>query len=299
MINTSNNQYNPLMKAGIVCLIGRPNVGKSTLLNNLLDRKVAITSPKPQTTRFVIEAVYEDERGQIIFLDTPGIFGRVHDELARKINARTEDAAIQPIDIVIYIVDHTRERDFEENRALGLVRKIPTPNKILVINKSDIKHPTHIVQYKFMEEEFTAVIKVSALKRQNLNQLLNTIFSLLPEREKLLETNSLIQPGLNLDSNTFIAELIREKAFLFLRSELPYSLTAVVDEKIERESGSLYIKARLLTNSERYKAMIIGKNGSMIKEIGMATRKELETATNKKIFLELTVEVDKDWQNYL
>lgn len=286
------------MKSGLVSLVGRPNVGKSTLLNNILQQKVSITSPKPQTTRFPIQAVYEDERGQIIFVDTPGIFGRAKDQLSKHINSQTEKTLESDLDLVIYIVDHTRTRDFEENKTLGLVRKVNC-KKIMVINKIDIKEPTHIIQYKFMESEFDAVVEVSALENKNLPVLLEAIFTLLPEREKLIDATNMNQPGLNIDSQVFVAELIREKAFLFLRREVPYSLTAVVDQKIERDNGALYIKARIITNNDRYKGMIVGRGGAMIKEISMAVRKELETATNKKVYVELTVDVDEHWKEYL
>ncbi len=286
------------MKSGIVALIGRPNVGKSTLLNNILQHKVSITSPKPQTTRFNIQAVYSDERGQIVFVDTPGIFAKAEDLLAKTINRRAEEALRENVDLVIYLVDHTRAKDFEENRALGIVRKVKVP-KILVINKIDIKKPSFLVEYKFMEEEFTATIEVSALTSKNIPSLLDMIFNLLPEGKPLLDSQNLTQPGLNIDSKTFIAEIIREKAFLFLRREVPYSLTATVDEVNERTNGNLYIRARILTSADRYKAMIIGKNGVMIKEISMAARKELETAANKKVFLDLSVETDPHWMDYL
>lgn len=286
------------MKVGVVCLIGRPNVGKSTLLNVILGHKVSITSPKPQTTRFSIQAVYEEERGQIVFVDTPGIFGKVEDALAKKINPRAEESVEQGVDVVLYMVDHTRERDFEENKALGIVRKIKAP-KIMVINKIDVKHPDYSVQYKFMEEEFDAVVEVSALEGKHIKTLMDTIFSFLPEGEKFVNREAMDQPGLNIDSTTFIAEIIREKAFLFLRREVPYSLTAVVDEKTERPNGSLYIKARILTTQDRYKGMIVGKQGAMVKEISMAARKELEVASGKKVYLELTVDVDPHWMEYM
>lgn len=283
-------------KAGIVCLVGRPNVGKSTLLNNILGHKVAITSPKPQTTRLNLEAVYEDDRGQIIFIDTPGIFGKVEDELAKRINPRAEQALARQVDVVLYIVDHTREKDFEENKAIGIVRKIKAP-KILVINKIDVRSPSYMAQYKFLEEEFDRVVEISALGRKHLNTLMDTIFDLLPEGKPMVNTGEIVQPGLNIESKAFLAEIIREKAFLFLRAELPYTLTAVVDEVTERKSGALYLRARILTTDDRYKAMIIGRSGVMIKEISMAARKELETATSKKIFLELTVETDEHWMD--
>jgi len=286
------------MKVGIVALIGRPNAGKSTLLNNLLGHKVSITSPKPQTTRFNIQAVYEEDRGQIVFVDTPGIFSKVEDSLARKINLRAEEG-VQNIDVIVYLVDHTRKRDVEENRALGIVRKVKAP-KLLVINKIDVRDPSYLVQYKFMEEEFDKTIHLSAFTGKNIPQLLDAVFELLPERaEPLVDTKTIPQPGINLDSKTFISEIIREKAFLFLRREVPYTLTSVVDEVIERDNGALYIKARILTSADRYKSMIIGKSGVMIKEISQASRKELETASNKKVFLELTVETDPHWVDYV
>lgn len=286
------------MKTGVVCMIGRPNSGKSTLLNTILKQKVSITSPKPQTTRFPIQAVYEDERGQIIFVDTPGIYEKSTDALSKRINASSEDSLSRNVDVVLYIVDHTRERDYEENRALGIVRKSKAL-KIMVINKIDIKKPTHIVQYTFMKEEFTTVIEVSALTHANINLLLDEIFNLLPEGTPQVDTQTLAQPALNLDSKTFVSEIIREKAFLNLRKELPYEMTVVVDELTERENGTVSITARILTSNDRYKAMIIGDHGTMIKEIGMAARKELETASNKHIFIDLTVETDPHWMEYL
>ncbi len=279
-------------------MIGRPNAGKSTLLNMILRQKVSITSPKPQTTRFPLQAVYEDERGQIIFVDTPGIFGKTPDQLSKRINSKAEESLNTNVDVVVYVIDHTRERDFEENKALGIVRKAPGA-KILVINKIDVKKPTHIVQYKFMEDEFDDVVEVSALEGKNIPNLLDAIFSHLHEGENLVDTKTLTQPGLNLDSRMFLSEIIREKAYLFLRKEVPYSLTVVIDDTVERPDGTLYIKARILTNQERYKGMIVGKGGYMIKEISMASRKELETATNKKVYLDLTVDVDPHWMDYL
>lgn len=269
------------MKSGVVAVVGRTNAGKSTLLNAILKQKVSITSPKPKTTRFSIQAVYEDNRGQIVFVDTPG-------------NITT----IEKADVVLYIIDHTRERGKEENNMLGVVRKVKVP-KILVINKIDIKNPTYIVQYKFLEDEFDKIVEISALNHKNLNVLLKAIFDALPEGEKKIDTSTLVQPALNMDSRTFLSEIIREKAFLFLRREVPYSLSVTVEEVTERTNGTVFIKAIIKTSADRYKAMIIGRNGKMIKEISQASRKELETATGKKIFLELTVETDSHWADYM
>lgn len=286
------------MKSGVVALVGRPNVGKSTLLNQLLKHKVSITSPKPQTTRFPIQAVYEDERGQIVFIDTPGIYGKAPDILSKKINASVGEALEQDIDLVVYIIDRTRSRDTEENKMLGMVRKIPT-DKLLVINKTDIKSPDFWPDYAFYKDEFEEIVEISALKRHNFNLLLNSIFEHLPEREPLIDTKTMVQPGLNLNSTLFVEELIREKVFLFTHDELPYTIMIKVHELEKRKNGVVYVKADIITSADRYKKMLIGSGGYMIKKISMAARKELEQAANAQVFMDLNVVVDSHWMDML
>ncbi len=284
------------MKQGTVLLIGRPNVGKSTLVNNIIGQKVAITSPKPQTTRFPIQAIYKEKRGAIIFTDTPGIFNKVKDTLAKRINKQAYNAITDETDIVLYLIDPTRKRDFEEAKVLGIVRKINKP-KILVVTKAD-KEPKYIAQYKFLEDEFQHVYRVSGLKRKHIKPLLDKIFELLPEKkkQKIHIPNNLPFPALNVDSNIFISELIREKIFLMMGEEIPYTTTVVVHEMKERDNGVLYIRAEILTTDNRYKKMLIGKNARKIKEIGSYARKEIALATGKKVYLDLTVKTNSHWQ---
>jgi len=285
------------MKFGKVLLIGRPNVGKSTFVNNLIGQKVAITSPKAQTTRFPIRALYEDERGKIVFIDTPGIFNKAEDILSKRINQKTMQAIREEVDVVLYMVDQSRRRDFEEAHVLGIVRKIDRP-KILVLNKVD-KGEGFLPQYKFMEEEFKDFFPISGINRQHVKPLLDKIFSLLPKmslnknQEDDLNSN---YPLLNLDSKIFIAELIREKVFLMMGKEIPYRSTVIVEEITERNEKLTYIKAKILTTEDRYKKMLIGAGGRKIKEIGAYARKEIALATSKKIYLDLTVETDPHWQ---
>lgn len=281
------------MKTGTVALIGRPNVGKSTLVNNLIGTKVSITSPMPQTTRFPIEALFNDERGQIIFVDTPGIFRKATDPVSKKINRKALEPFDKEVDVLLYVVDPSRDRDFEEARVLGIVRKMKIP-KILVINKIDLEQKYRPL-YAFMEEEFDTVVEVSALNQKHLKTLLDAIYAKLPEGKPKIDTNEYVYPALNMDSKTFIAELIREKIFLKTRRELPYTTTVVVDEIAHRKNGVTYIKARIVTTDDVYKKMIIGAGGRKIKEIGMMARKEIALATNKKIYLDLEVETDRHW----
>lgn len=291
------------MKEGKVLLVGRPNVGKSTFLNNLIGQKVAITSPKPQTTRFPIKALYEEERGKIVFVDTPGIFGKAHDPLSKKINQKTMSALDEDINIVMYMVDHTRHRDFEEGKVLGIVRKIDKP-KILVINKMDKTEITFLAQYKFLEDEFDHVFYISGINKQNVGPLMDYIFELLPERidpdsKATIDSEAnqqKVYPLLNIDSKIFVAELIREKIFLMMGEEIPYMTTVVVDEIKPRNEKITYIKARILTTDNRYKKMLIGAAGRKIKEIGSYARKEIALATGRTIFLDLTVVTDPHWQ---
>ena len=284
------------MKVGTVALVGRPNSGKSTLVNNLVGQKVAITSPKPQTTQFPIYAVYESEDTQIIFVDTPGIFARLPGGQAKaqnkKVNLEAERVLKEEIDLILYIVDHTRKRGIEENRVLGILRKSNIP-KILVINKIDKKEPSYREEYRFMEDEFDSVVEISAIKAKNLPLLVKAILKYLKEGERTVAKEELAYPALNIDSKLYIEENIREKAFLVLRDELPYNVRITVDQVAERENGMFYIKARLITAADRYKKMIIGAGGKRIKIIGSMARRELELATSQKIFLDLTVEVEE------
>ena len=277
------------MKVGTVALVGRPNVGKSTLINNLVGQKVAITSPKPQTTQFSMQAVYDDGSNQIVFVDTPGIFAKAPN---KQINLEAERALKKEIDIVLYIIDHTRRRGIEENRVLGILRKIQKP-KILVINKIDKDKPSFIEEYRFMEDEFDEVVEVSALKNKNLPILIRTILRYLHEGEKIAIREDMPTAAINLDSKLYIAENIREKVFLVLRDELPYYVRVAVDNVAKRKNGVFYIKARIITTSGNYKKMIIGKNASRIKIIGSMARRELELATGQKIYLDLKVEVEE------
>jgi len=282
------------MKVGVVALIGRPNTGKSTLVNNLVGHKVAITSPKPQTTQFSIYAVYEDENAQIVFVDTPGIFARsTRSARSGQANLAASKALKEDVNVVLYIVDHTRRRGIEENRVLGILRKIDKP-KILVINKIDKKEPSYREEYRFLEDEFDSVVEVSAIKPLNLSLLVAKILEFLPEGEKQIVREDMATPTLNLSSNLYIEENIREKAFLVLRDELPYKLRVVVDEVKKRSKSKIfYIRARIIVADKRYKKMVIGAGGQRIKVIGSMARRELEVATGQKIYLDLTVEVEE------
>lgn len=287
------------MRSGTVALVGRPNVGKSTLVNTIVGQKVAITSPKPQTTRFPIQALYEDDRGQIIFMDTPGIFKKAKDAVSKKINRVVLSALETEFDLLLYVVDPTRKREYEEGRVLGIVRKIQKP-KILVFNKMDVKNPEYLPQYEFLKDEFDYVLYLSALERKHIKPLLDQLFTLLPEtKDVLVKKEEYTYPALNLDSKTFIAELIREKVFLQTRQELPYTTTVVVDEVTERKDKTLYVKARVITTDIVYKKMLIGVGGRKIKTIGSMARRELELARNKKVYLDLMVDVDKHWMQTL
>jgi GTPase len=287
-------------KFGKVVILGRPNTGKSTLLNAIMSQKVAITSPLPQTTRKNSRVVYADQRGKIIFADTPGIIGKINDLVGKRIN-KEAPRELDKADVILCLVDISRQKNDEENKVIGLIRKINT-KKILVYNKMDIAigPKNHLAEYNYLEDEFDRIVTISAIKEKHIKQLVNDIFDLLPEGENkdlkynidLMEKS--IKPKIGMNSKEYIAEIIREKAYLFLREEVPYSMT-VVTEEIKDKKDLILVRATILTTADRYKKMIIGKSGRKIKEIGYNARKELELMSERKIFLELKVETDKHW----
>lgn len=287
-------------KYGIVAIIGRPNTGKSTLLNAILQQKVAITSPLPQTTRKNINVVYADERGKILFIDTPGVLGKIEDLIGKKVNLELPKT-LNNIDVLMAVVDISRPKNEEENKVIALVRKSEA-KKILVYNKIDkaVGSKDHFADYNYLEDEFDEYVKVSALREKGVKEVVNKIFSLLPDKAtketKTVVENSQDQTKPLIDSSPeeYVGELIREKTYLFLRDEVPYSISVVV-KRIEDKGKILVIEADIVTTADRYKKIIIGKGGQKIKEIGYNARKELELMTQKKIFLGLEVKVDKHW----
>ena len=278
-------------KSGFVTLIGRSNVGKSALLNTLIGTKIAAVTDKPQTTRNIIHGVLNTAQGQAVFIDTPGIFKDKGNPLSGKLTQRAEDA-LQGIDVILHVADPSKSLGVEERATLAMIRNFDIP-KLLIINKSDLptKEKIFLDDYKALSDQFTAVFELSAEQNRDVQPLRDKVFELLPEGEPTYPPTQLT----NMDEKFWISELIREKIFKALRQEVPYTTHVEVTE-IEEKPDVFVINATVYTYDSRYKKMIIGKGGRSIKEIGIAARKELEAALNKKIFLQLEVETDRRWE---
>ncbi len=279
------------MKSGFVTLVGRSNVGKSTLLNALVGTKVAIVTPKAQTTRHPVRGVLHDPRGQIVFVDTPGIFLGKKDHVSQRLNKLAEEQ-LEGIEAILYVVDPARESGAEEENIQRLLRKLDIPI-LLLINKSDLltKQKPYLDAARTIDVGQRGLIEISALKRQDLNRVVDTLFALLPEGVAHYPDQQVTDLG----HREWVEELIREKIFLRLSQELPYTIKVEVTEMEQQPNGVRKIEATVWTTEERYKGMIIGAKGSMLKLIGTDARKELEGAGGDKVFLDLHVDVDPKW----
>ena len=278
------------MKSGFVVLIGRSNVGKSTLMNTLVGTKIAAVTHKPQTTRQAIHGVLTRPEGQIVFVDTPGVFKDAGGALTKALTKTVEDSLIG-IDAILYVADPTRGLGPEERATLAMIRKLVQP-KLLVINKSDMpeREKPFVEDYRALAEQFTGVFELSALKARHIEPLIERLYALLPEGEPAYPEGQ----KTDLTEYVWVAEIIREKIFLATEQEVPYSTQVEVDA-MEEKNERLVITARILTTETRCKKMLIGHGGQKIKEIGIAARRELEAATNKKVYLDLQVAVDPHW----
>ena len=282
----------PQTKSGFCLLAGRSNVGKSTLLNALVGTKVAITSPKAQTTRFPIRGIVTRDQGQIVFVDTPGILEGT-DALTRRIN-RSARKSFSGVDVVLYVVDPTRAPGNEEKAMRSLVLASDA-KKILVVNKMDAPRQPWRDEYLLDKEDFDAAIECSAKDRKNLEQLVAAIFDLLPEGELIYPKGQFS----DLPHEVWLAEIIREKIFLQLRNEVPYQTNVRVLSAEERPNGVYAISAIIEIADPRYRPIIVGKGGQTIKSIGRSTRIELEAALQHKVFLSLEVSINKHWREQL
>lgn len=286
------------MKSGFVALVGRSNVGKSTLMNTLVGTKIAATSFRAQMTRHIIHGVMNCPEGQAVFVDMPGLFKDRKNALSAKLYNRIKEG-LEGVNVIVYVVDPGKEIGTEERAVIGLIKHLDIP-KILVINKSDLPKRNREFQpdYESMAEDFNKVLSLSALRASHIEPLKEAIMELLPEGDQMYEGEQLT----NVTDTFFVAELIREKIFSIFEKEVPYTMSVEVDDMEQKPNdpvtgkpGMLVITARILTEADRYKKVIIGAGGSKIKEIGLMARKELEAALGRNIYLDLQVEVDPHW----
>lgn len=281
------------MKSGFVTIIGLTNAGKSTLLNQILNKKVSIATYKPQTTRNAIQGIYNDEDSQIVFIDTPGIL-KPHHELDKFMNKEAL-GSLADIEAVIYLVDASEK--FDESVALEMKQRLSTLKVplFLVLNKIDLAKINHMIEIKEKYKEFfpNAKIKeISALDGFNVDSLINDIKDILQEGYAYYEKDTFSNHPLKF----ILSELIREQLLLLLAKEVPHSC-AVKIEKVEKKATTVHVYAKIIVERDSQKAIVIGKQGSMIKEIGYNSRLEMEKILHKKVNLKLFVGVENDWRN--
>lgn len=283
-----------VFKSGFVTLIGRPNVGKSTLMNQLIGQKISITSNKPQTTRNRIQTVYTSEEGQIIFLDTPGI-NRAKNKLGNYMLTVAE-RTLNEVDVVLWLVEPTTFIGGGERYIIEKLSKVKTPI-ILIINKIDTVEEEEIVKaimtYKDVCE-FAEIIPVSAKTGKNTDEIIKCIFKYLEEGPQFYDEDTITdQP-----ERQIVAELIREKALRLLSQEIPHGIAVVIDSMKERKKGNIIdIDATIICEKDSHKGIIIGKQGSMLKKIGSNARIEMENLLDARVNLQLWVKVKKDWRD--
>lgn len=281
-------------KSGFVTLVGRPNVGKSTLMNHLIGQKIAITSDKPQTTRNRIQTVYTDERGQIVFLDTPGIH-KAKNKLGEYM-VNVAEHTLKEVDVVLWLVEPTTFIGAGERHIAEQLSKVKTP-VILVINKVDTLKKkedilTFIDAYKNICP-FAEIVPVSALKKQNTDRLLDVIYQYLPYGPMFYDEDTVTDQPMR----QIAAELIREKALRLLDDEIPHGIAVTIEKMTERMNGIIDIEATIICERESHKGIIIGKGGAMLKRIGSSARRELEAELETKVNLQIWVKVRREWRD--
>lgn len=283
------------MKSGFVALIGRPNVGKSTLMNTLIGQKIAITSNKPQTTRNRIQTVFTDERGQIVFLDTPGIH-KAQNKLGEymvKVSTRT----LRDVDMVLWLVEPSTFIGEGDEHIFEILSSVNIP-VILAINKMDSlkqkEDMLEVIARYSSRMQFAEVVPVSALKGTNTDKLLDIIFKYLSEGPMYYDEDTVTDQPIK----QIAAELIREKALRFLQEEIPHGIAVEIDTFNYRDSGDMVdIEAAIVCEKDSHKGIIIGKGGSMLKRIGTAARKDIEGLLESRVNLKLWVKVRPKWRD--
>ena len=285
---------NENFKSGFVALVGRPNVGKSTLMNHLIGQKIAITSEKPQTTRNRIQTVYTDKRGQIIFLDTPGIH-KAKNKLGQYM-VNVAEGTLNEVDVIMWLVEPTTYIGAGEQHIAELLSKVKTP-VILAINKIDTVKDEEIIAkaidtYKNVCP-FAEIVPVSALRNQNTDKMTELLFQYLPYGPQYYDEETVTDQPMR----QIAAELIREKALRLLQDEIPHGIAVTIEQMKERDNGIFDIEATIVCERDSHKGIIIGKGGAMLKRIGSQARREIENLMGAKVNLQLWVKVRKEWRD--
>ena len=280
------------MKSGFVSIVGRPNVGKSTLLNAIIGKKIAITSNTAQTTRNMIQGIYHGDDVQIIFVDTPGIH-KPHNKLGQVLNKQAY-YNLSDVDVILFLVDVTEKLGNGDKFILEKLKENDVP-VILVLNKMDkityLELLPKIEEYKDLYP-FQAIIPVSAYKKKNLDDLIKTVSQYLRDDVTYYDEDTFT----NVSEKFSVSELIREKVLYHTKEEVPHSVTCITEE-ISEDKSSIRVIASLIVDRENLKKILIGKNGAMIKRIGMEARHDIEKLLEKKVYLDLRVRVVPNWRD--
>ncbi len=280
-------------KSGFVAVVGRPNVGKSTLINALIDDKIVIVSDKAQTTRNRIVCVYTDEKKQIVFMDTPGIHKPKH-----KLGEFMVDQAVdslREVEAVLFVVAANEKRGPGDNFVIEQLRKVNVP-VFLIVNKIDTMEKQDLLESIVSYENsypFEAVVPISAKEKDNIEEVVNLLEKNLPEGPKYFPDDMITdQP-----ERLIISDIVREKILLQTHDEIPHAIAVDVDEMKTRDDGTTYVRATIYVERDSQKGIIIGKQGAMLKTIGRQARGDVERLLATKVFLDLWVKVKKDWRN--
>ena len=284
-------------KAGFATIIGRPNVGKSTLMNRMIGQKIAITSYKPQTTRTQIRTIYTDDRGQIVFLDTPGI----HQSRTRlgEYMVKAAESTLREVDVVLWLVEPKAKPAEEDLSILELVKATKTP-VILVVNKTDTvkkEQVLPVISVYTEDMEYAAVIPVSARTGDGVEDLMQNIFDLLPEGQPFYDEDMVTTET----EREIACEIIREKALRLLQEEVPHGIAVTIESMKYRKSRSkdriCDIEASIICEKDSHKGIVIGKGGAMLRKIGTAARTDIENMLQSRVNLKLFVKVRRDWKD--
>jgi len=279
------------MKSGFVSIVGRPNAGKSTLINTIIGEKVAIVSDKAHTTRNNIQGIYNDDESQIIFIDTPGVH-KPSQTLGKYMNKQVY-YSLDDADVILFMIDATEKFGKGDKFILDKIKEHDS-NVFLILNKVDKIQKEKLfplIDELNKEYDFKEIIPISALKDDNINDLIKTIKKYLPEGEKYYSDDYYTDKSVNF----MISELVREKVLQLTKEEVPHSVTCLVEDYEEKDT-SIHINVMIIVEREGIKKIIVGHNGSMIKEIGKRAREDIEKLLNKKVYLELFVKVIDNWR---